>query len=203
MHVGHQLAGVLAGYGEGLVADVPGVYRGVGQEAGQHDGDAAAAGTDIEDRGLVFRLGVIARHQAYQLFGFGPWNKHRGRYLEGKAAEFGRADDVLNGFVAVESRHNSVPVGLDLRVGNRAVDHHVHAPQAQIMLQKHEGNGLGFFGRIGVYLLNKVVVELTGRGHEKDWFRYLGPKVSEFSREAPPGGRSFLACPPQCTTTKI
>ena len=117
-----QSGGVVAGNGQGVVADVPGSHFRLGQLGCQRQGDAARARADVEntsptpalpsreggflfgkERGIhAIAVSETAQNPAAQLLGLGARNEHAGSHAQATAAKLRLAHDILHGFAAGE-----------------------------------------------------------------------------------------------------
>ena len=97
------LFGVFVGELEGVGGGVDGFDFGVGQVVGEGEGDATAAGADVDEAGIgVVGEGAL-EDGVDELFGFGAGDEGAGVCVELEAVEVGGADDVLEGFVVEEA----------------------------------------------------------------------------------------------------
>ena len=106
VYVGMQRGGVSPRDGEGLRADVKGRDSDLRQLECQRDGDAAAAGADVQGACRAPRVPFFADDPSDEFFRFRPWHQDAGRHDEGATAEVGLPEDVLEGLSSQQPVHN-------------------------------------------------------------------------------------------------
>ena len=146
MDLQSESAGVVSGYTECFMGDVPCRDFGIGEPLCQCQGYAAASCSYVEDsEGCVsFQLLCLMGDPVDEFFCFGTWDEDSGGNMEGESAELGCAEHILHGFAVLQSEGEGFECLALFGCQIVGTSHqHVCTGQAEQMLEDEEGYGFG------------------------------------------------------------
>jgi hypothetical protein len=146
---GIQVLSVGLSDAESGMRDIDSGDVGLGKTQGEGDGNAAAAGTNIEDAESFRPAVCLSREDPLtEGFSFGTGDEHTGLYMKRTAAEIGGTQDILYRLTGGDARQDGVKsfplIGAELseattdNVGKRQAKTHVKYPP-------HEGSRLALW----------------------------------------------------------